>query len=208
MQKPRAIALLLALCWLSFQAASLGAQEWDEDEWDFYRVDTYARGDQTFTITLGLIFPTLFWHHGYGIRPHNFSPAVGGTGSLAYTYFFGPHFFVGAEIGVSFNYTVAENTIFIIPIGLRAGWKFVLGSFEFPFTLAGGIAPQRYMDFSYLGWFLRGGASAFFRFNPEWSFGVNTDWTWYPQRPRTGDGPSRNVDGNMLGVTFSARYHF
>jgi len=211
MRKSRAFALLLVLSWFSFQAASLGAQEWDDDDWDFHMADLYARGDQTFTITLGLVFPTVFYHQHGGFRSHNFSPPVGGAGSLAYSYFFGPRFFVGGEIGVSFNYTVAQNTVFVIPIGLRAGWQFVMGSFEFPITIAGGIAPQRYMDFSYFGWFLRGGASAFFRFSPEWSFGLNADWTWYPQRPprREEDGHrNRSVDGNMLGITISARYHF
>jgi len=206
MQKSRAFVFLLAFCWLAFP---LSAQEWEED-WDFHMMDLYARGDQTFTITLGVILPTVFRNDGSPMN-HNFSPPVGGGGSLAYTYFMGPNFFLGGEIGVSFNYTVADNTIFIIPIGLRAGWQFLFRRFEFPLTATFGIAPQRYMDFTYLGMFARGSASAFFRFNPEWSFGLNTDWTWLPQRPRDRDGNrvrAENVDANMLGITLSARYHF
>jgi len=213
MQKSRTFALFLVFCWFSFQTApSLGAQEWDDGDWGFHMMDLYARGDQTFAITLGVVFPTVFYHHvGSFGPPHNFSPPVGGAGSLSYSYFFGPRFFVGGEIGVSFNYTIGQNTIFIVPIGLRAGWQFVFGRFEFPITFTGGIAPQRFMDLSYFGWFLRGGVSGFFRFNSEWSFGLNTDWTWFPQRPprREEDGyRNRNVDGNMLGLTISARYHF
>ena len=209
MQKSRAFVFFLVF-WLSLQAASLSAQEWEED-WDFYMVDLYARGDQTFTITLGVVFPTVFHFYGDNSgRSHNFSPPVGGAGSLSYNHFLGPNFFVGAEVGVSFNYTVARNTVFVIPIGLRAGWQFLMGRFEFPLALTFGIAPQRYMDLSYVGPFLRGTASAFYRFNPEWSFGLNADWIWLPQRPRRGGSPvpSENVDANMLGITISARYHF
>jgi len=214
MQKSRTFVFFLAFCWLSFQAASLSAQEW-EDDWDFYAMDLYAMGDQTFTITLGVVFPTVFVYRDSDGNPsasmdHNFRPPVGGGGSLTYTYFLGSNIFVGGEIGVSFTYTVARNTVFIIPIGLRAGWQFLLGRFEFPVALTFGVAPQRYMDLSYVGMFLRGSASAFYRFNPEWSFGLNTDWTWLPQRPRR-DGnrvPAENVDATMLGITISARYHF
>jgi len=212
MQKSRAFVFFLAFfCWLSF---SLPAQEWEED-WDFHMMDMYARGDQTFSITLGVVFPTVFVFRDDSMalttdRAHNFSPPVGGGGSLAYTHFLGPNFFLGGEVGASFNSTLGGNMLYIIPIGLRAGWQFILGSFEFPLTLTFGVAPQRYLDLSYVGMFLRGSASAFFRFNPEWSFGLNADWTWLPQRPRRDGNPSpaENVDANILGITISARYHF
>ncbi|MCL2193204.1 MAG: hypothetical protein FWB78_07400 [Treponema sp.] len=213
MQKSRAFVFFLAL--LALQAVSLFAQEWEED-WDFHMTDMYARGDQTFTISLGVVFPTVFVFrdaNGGGLttdRAHNFSPPVGGGGSLAYNHFLGPRLFVGGEIGVSFNATLGGNMLYIIPIGLRAGWQFILGRFEFPVALTFGIAPQRYLDDGYLGIFLRGSASAFYRFNPEWSFGLNADWTWLPQRPRRDGRPisAENVDANMLGITISARYHF
>lgn len=212
MRKPWALALFLAMFWLAFQAVPLSAQEWDDDgDFDFHRVDLYSRGDQTFTISLGVIFPTAFvfrdgLHRPYG---HGWMP-VGGTGSLAYTHFLGPNFFLGGEIGVKFNGTVGGNTIFIIPIGIRAGWQFLFRRFEFPVGLTFGIAPQRRLEDSYIGIFLRGWGAAYFRFSPDWSFGINTDWTWIPQRPnpRVHQGIDRAVDANMVGLTISARYHF
>ena len=210
MQKSRAIVFLLAFCWFAFQAASLSAQE-EWDEWDFGVMDLYAMGDQTITISLGLALPTVFFNHHEGrTMDHNFSPVVGGTGSIMYTYFLGSNVFLGGEIGVSFHHTVGRNTLFIIPIGLHGGWQFLLGRFEFPLSLTFGIAPQRYLDATYMGVFLRAGASAFYRFSPDWSFGVTAGWNWYPQRPRMDGGrfPEGNVDANILGLTISARYHF
>jgi len=180
-----------------------------ETDWEGYISEAYSRGDQVFIISLGVIFPTVFINDGK-IIDHHFNPPVGGTGSLAYSYFFGSHFYFGGEIGVKFNYTLGQNTVFIIPIGLRAGMQFVHRRFEFPLNLAIGVAPQRYLNLGYAGLFVKGGAAAFFRFNPDWSFGLNFDWSWYPQWPQEGGKPvpAKNVDGNIVGLTLSARYHF
>ena len=228
MQKVGFFLLLLGLCWFSGQGAFLYAQEDEAEEiedsedddssddgisletdWDGYMSDLYSRGDQTFTISLGFIFPTLF--HDYNpkiIKDHNWFP-LGGAGSLAYTRFLNAHYFLGIEVGVNFNRTLGENTVFIIPIGIRTGWQFLLHRFEFPISLAVGIVPQRYLYFSYTGMFIRLGASGFFRFSPEWSFGLNADWNWYPQWPKKEGNPTaKDIYANIIGVTFAARYHF
>jgi hypothetical protein len=180
-----------------------------ESDWDGYMPSLYSTGEQTFTISLGTIFPVLFLNNGKTVE-HNFTPPVGGAGSLAYNYWLGAHFNLGGEIGIKFNYTLAQNTVFIIPIGLRVGWQFVARRFEFPLALTVGVAPQRYLNLGYAGFFMKGAASVFYRFNPDWSFGLNVDWSWYPQWPlRDGERDTqKNMDGNIAGVTISARYHF
>ena len=214
--------LLLMLCWFFCQGAPyLYAQEEGGDEeppyegipfeedWEGYISDPYTRGDQTFTISLGFSFPTVFLNNGNAID-HHFEPPVGGTGSLAYTYFLGAHFFLGGEIGAVINGTLAKGNIFLVPIGLRAGWQFVFRRFEFPLFAVIGFAPQRYLNLNYVGLFMKGGGGVFFRFNPDWSFGLNVDWNWYPQWPMENEKPKpeKNVDANILGLTISARYHF
>ena len=212
MKKAWASASLLALCWLAFQAAPLSAQEWDDD-WDFYMMDAYARGDQAISFSVGFSFPALFLFRdgagGLERRPHGWRP-VGGTLSISYDYFLGPRLFVGGEVGVKFNGTIGGNSVFIIPIGARVGFQPAFRRFEFPLCLTFGIAPQRHMDDSLTGMFAKAGASAFFRFNADWSFGLSAEWSWYPQRPRV-DGrrePSMNADGSVVGATLSVRYHF
>ncbi|MDR1857968.1 MAG: hypothetical protein LBQ69_00700 [Treponema sp.] len=223
MRKALALLLLLGLYCFSGQGALfLYAQEEDEDEeppydggipiesdWDGYIPDLYSRGDQTFTISLGVVFPTVFFNNGKEI-PHNFSPPVGGTGSLAYSRFLNAHFSFGAEVAGIFFGTLAKNTVFLVPIGARAGWQFVIRRFEFPLYAVAGVAIHRYLNSGYVGLFVKGVTGAFFRFNPDWSFGINFDWGWYPEWPLE-DGKrdrSRDVDGNIIGLTLSARYHF
>jgi hypothetical protein len=225
MQKALALFFLLALFCFTGRGVNLYAQ-WDspaydesvpdDDEdgqegsdFDNYIPDMYVKGDQTITISLGAIFPTIFLNNGKE-KPHNFEPPVGGVLSIAYSHFLGSHFFLGGEIGFFTAYTQGKNAVFIIPIGVRVGWQFVFNRFEFPLYAAIGIAPQRYLDLGYFGMYLKGAASAYYRFHPNWSFGLVANWTWYPQWPMK-DGqrtPEFDIDANIAGVMLSLRYHF
>jgi hypothetical protein len=130
---------------------------------------------------------------------------VGGAGFLTYSIFLNSHVFLGGELGGMFNATLAGNTMFIIPIGFKAGYQFIVNRFEFPLGLTVGFAPQRYLEKGYFGFFLKPIAGGFFRFNPDWSFGINTSWWWVPQWPKESD---KYINGNFIDITLSARYHF
>jgi hypothetical protein len=101
--------------------------------------------------------------------------------------------------------TLEKNMYYAVPFGVRAGYQFLWGRFEFPVNLFLGAVPQKYRDKGYFGLILKPGASAFWRFNADWSFGLNLAWWWVPQWT---DAPSENVQGNFLELTLSARYHF
>ncbi|MCL2042927.1 MAG: hypothetical protein FWG89_02175 [Treponema sp.] len=220
----RGFVLLLLLCWFSGLNTFLFASEEEDDDyeeepgyiesipmedWEGFVPEMYSQGDQIFTITAGTVFPLFFVFKDGEKRDHNFKPPVGGTGSLSYNFFINANLFFGAEIGFTFNSTLRNHMVYFIPIGMRAGWQFVVGRLEFPLYAVLGFAPIRYNTLSYTGFFLRGGGGAYYRFSPDWSFGINTDWNWYPQRPKDdGSQLNKNVDANILGLTLSARYHF
>ena len=222
MHKIRFLLLFMSLFLLFVGNNPLFAQEYTEGEsesddgyfetdWDGYFPELYSRGDQTFTITLGVIFPAFFYNvNSKEFIDHNFSPPVGGAGSLAYTHFLSSNFFLGGEIGIKFNSTLRNHTIFLIPIGLRTGWQFIIKRFEIPLTFTVGFAPTTYLDLEYAGLFLKGGVSGFYRFSPEWSFGLNGEWSWFPQRPKEYGkrAPSKDIDAHIIDLTISARYHF
>jgi hypothetical protein len=52
---------------------------------------------------------------------------------------------------------------------------------------------------------MKGGGAVYFRFNSDWSFGINANWYWLPQWTNE---RSKNVDGNIVDILLSARYHF
>ena len=176
-----------------------------DTDWYEYRTNLYSRGDKTFNMTLGLIFPTLF----SGLD-NDIGLSIGGTGTLAYNYFLTSNIFLGGELSGMFCFTRMGNSLFIIPFGARFGYQFVLRRIEIPLSLMIGMAPQLYLGESYFGWLvLKPGASIFWRHNADWSFGLNTIWWWVPQWPKPDvDGIRRNVYGNFLELTLSARYHF
>jgi len=205
------------LCFIVIFTAALFAQEEADNpensingeiplETDWYGElpPLYSMGDKTFTISLGLIFPTLFYENGQYQKLSNMS-VIGGAGCLSFNYFLDSNFFIGGEIGGQFNSTIADNMLYIIPIGFRGGCQFLIWKMEIPISLAIGIAPQTYLDFNYLGFFAKGGIATYFRFNPDWSFGLNFSWTWVPQWKQE---PKENANGNFINLFFAARYHF
>ena len=175
-----------------------------ETDWQGELPPLYSLGDKTFNISLGLIFPTLFFQNGE--RMESNMSKVGGAGSLAFNYFLNSHFFAGAEIGGQFNSTIGKNTLFIIPIGLRAGYQFLIWKMEIPVSMVIGIAPHTYISLGYAGFFIKGGVSAYYRFNPDWSFGMDFSWAWFPEWIK--NEPAKNADGNYINLVLSARYHF
>ena len=174
-------------------------------EW-FEETTLYSRGDRTFTISLGTIFPTVFWGD-IERDQHNLS-SVGGTGSLAFNYFLTPHIFIGGELSGMFLSTRGQNMLYIIPFGFRIGYQFVHRRFEFPISVMVGGAPQMRLEDRYFGLIIKPGASAFWRFNADWSFGLNAVWWFVPQWPSPQHGIRHNAYGNFMVVTLAARYHF
>jgi hypothetical protein len=175
----------------------------EDPDWEGVIPTLYDEGDKTFIITLGPLLPTYFGGPGISNNQHNLD-VLGGTGSLAFNYFMSPHIFWGVELGGMFMGTNGGNMLFIVPFGLRLGYQFIFHRFEFPITLMVGAAPQKYLEKGYFGFIFKPGAAAFWRFNPDWSFGFNTNWWFVPERPKNG----KRVIGNFIELTLSARYHF
>ena len=171
-----------------------------DSEWVDFVSAPYSRGDKNFIITLGFLFPTYF----SGIESNRHGLSIGGTGSLAFNYFLTSSFFVGAELAGMFSSSRRGNMLYMVPFGVRIGYQFWYRRFEFPVSLLVGAAPQRYLEKGYFGLIVKPGASVFWRFTPEWSFGLNGNWWLVPQWPENG----YNSYGNFLELTLSARYQF
>ena len=169
-------------------------------EWINIVSEPYSRGDTNFVITLGVLFPAYF----SAIENNDHGLSIGGTGSLAFNYFLTSNFFLGGELSGMFSGSRRGNMLYMVPFGGRIGYQFWLGRFEFPVSLMIGAVPQRYIEKGYFGFIVKPGASAFWRFNPDWSFGLNGNLWIVPQWPKNGN----NVIGNFIELTLSARYHF
>lgn len=196
-----AIFALLAIAALSAQEK--GDKLPIESDWAGASPTLYNPGDQTFSISLGMIQP-LFYQRADGTAAEMKS-YTGGAGSLSYNYFLTPNFALGGEFGGMFSSTLGGNMLFIMPFGLRATFQFVLSPFEFPISLMVGGASQGYLSTNYFGLIVKPGAGAYWRYSPDWSFGVNATYWWVPQFTASTD---TTIYGNFLELTLTARYHF
>jgi len=200
---------VLLIILLIFSPILLAAQQGDEPsidaDWDDFFTDLYARGDQTFLISMGVTFPTLFYFFNNNELGDPQFTGIGGTGSLNYNYYLNSKLFLGGEVSGMFISSLTGNSLFIVPLGMRVGTQFIVNRFEFPVSLSFGMVWQTYLNFGYYGFYLKAGGGAYFRVSSDWSFGLTTDWAWFPQWT---DDPAKNVDGNFIYLRLSARYHF
>jgi len=209
MRRTWSVFLLLSM-FLFFFGLSLYAQEGPyqeeepddsnpEIEFDEIMIAEYIPGDRNFAVSLGVIIPLFF----SGINNNQHGISVGATGSFVFNYFITQRFFVGGELAGMFAGTRGGNMLYIVPFGIRAGYQFSYQRFEFPVSLMIGAAPQKYLEKGYFGLIVKPAVSAFWRFSPDWSFGVNSAWWFVPQWPENGNSSI----GNFLELTLSARYH-
>ncbi len=194
------------LAFLCAQEDNPGADEGEgpaiESDWSMYDVPSYEIGDQMFGIGLGLVFPVLFTSdEGRLANKIN----LGGTLYLAYDYFFHESMSVGFEANFSFNSTIRENMLFQVPLGLRFTYQLVFHPIEIPITLTAGIVPRQYQDEDHLGFFLKPSLGVYWRFDRDWSFGLQGTWWWMPEVPKD---TSKTAYGNFVTLTIGARYHF
>ena len=200
---------IFLVLFLIFSGLSLFAQEGDsqeedneplpEAELDEIMIAEYSPGDRNFIVSLGVVIPLFF----AGIENNQHGISMGFFGSLALNYFITPRVFIGAELSGMFASTRGGNMLYIIPFGARVGYQFWYRRFEFPVSVMIGAAPQKYLEKGYFGPIVKPSASVYWRYNPEWSFGLNGVWWFVPQWPENGN----NSFGNFLELTLSARYH-
>jgi hypothetical protein len=201
--------ILLMILGLSPLAAQ---EEWEdepgegevpiEEDWTGFVPSLYSLGDQTFNISLGIAVPSFFVSDGNYLARNM---TLGGTGALSYDFYLGAHLFAGFEVQGMFAGTTGKHMIYMIPINLRIGYQFVIKRFEVPLSLGLGLVPQKFLGFDNLSFFMKPRAAVFFRFNPDWSFGLNTAWWWVPQSSKD---PPNTVHGHFFEATLAARYHF
>jgi hypothetical protein len=183
-------------------------------DWANYTPFMYSKGDQLFAIAPMFVFPIVFTNSA-GTIEHNLS-VIGIGLSLRYARFLSQGFFIGGEVGAIGITSKAQNWLYLVPFGVTIGYQITLHRtqlplflrrFEFPFSLMAGGVVTSYLnnEENYLGFFLKAGTAAFFRFNQDWSFGINVDWWWVPQWTKD---KAKDVYGNFFEFTVTARYHF
>ena len=152
------------------------------------------KGDQF--IKIGLMVNT-------PLKPPASQLKAGGSGTLGYMRFLNSNLAGGGDASFAYMTTVGENVFTCIPLMAKVMYQFTFHKFEFPITLGIGGAFQNYIGESYFGLIIKPEVGAFFRYSPDWSFGINVGWNMMPQWTK-----DSSYFGVIMDAGITARYHF
>ncbi len=172
-------------------------------------VDIYGLGDQTFSINAGAVLP-LFIVGFDGTYTGGFTKlSVGASGSLRWGAFLNNETSIGADLGGMFAVTELNRTLIMLPVTGVYSYTLSFYPFELMFHVGLGVNFTKLDNDLYIGPVLKPGASFYWNYNGEWSFGLQTEY-WFVPEFYFGDSVpvSHNAFGNFLGITLTTLYHF
>ncbi len=199
--------ILLFFCVLALFAGTLAAQSVPGDEYDpgdeYEPVEDVSdgmnrRGDQYIKIGIMPNFPLNFDGQLY----------IGGAFQLAYFRYLNGWLALGGDLTVGYNTTLGSNVLMFVPLMFGVSFAPSVWRFEFPVSLAAGIAFETYQNRKYFPGFAgKVEAGAFFRLSESWSFGLGSDFLYLPQWYVDDSGGEADY-GLFLTAFVAARYHF
>ncbi len=178
----------------------------EEDTRSVFAVEGHQLGDQTLALNAGLMVP-LFYQEFDGPY-HDTNLTVGGAGELQWSAYVSPRLRIGLDIGGVFARTPNDRTLFLMPIVVRAAWVFDVSRFEFPVFVGAGINIVRYREWSHVDLILKPGFGGYWRYDSNWSFGLNVAW-WLDFQAATKYQDSDQARmANFLIITPGVFYNF
>ncbi len=204
----KVVAMLLTLMLLAVGGvvtAQEGGGGDQQPEGQAAPISVYSLGSQTISISAGVLIP-LFYQTFQGQVVGTTNLSLGGMGSLQYGLHLDNHWLLGLEVGGSFNHSIRDNFLYMVPISLKGEYIFHLFPFEFPVYLGAGMAILKYRDQAHINLILKPGFSTVWKYNTEWGFGLNLVYWWVPQ-PWPKD-PAKSRMGNFLELSLTAQYNF
>ena len=179
--------------------------------------DSYVLGDQMLALGASLVWP-LFTYlptdqvAGSSLTGTNLSP--GGKLSLNWNAFLGPRLTIGAEVGGMFAIDRHGEPLLMVPVTGRLGYQFSselfgLGQFDLPVFVNAGVGFMKLADLFNMNVVLRPGASVFYRYDRNWSFGGSVS-VWLMFEPLWGAASTDSSAGLATFLDFSPQivYHF
>ena len=189
----------LLIIFLTF-SVFLFAEDDDFDDDDYYdEVYVYSQngaGDQFLKINLGALFPLNFKGQ---LKP-------GGKATLGYFRFLSENFALGGELTATYNVSIGEKILVMIPITFGALYQPYIGKFEFPLVAEIGIANETWQNMEHFpSLTTKASVGAYYRISDSISLGLSTEFLWIPQWFKDS---SKNFDGLFQTAEIGLRYHF
>ena len=172
-------------------------------------VDLYGLGDQTFSISAGTMLP-LFILRFDGTYTGGFTKlSLGASGSLRWGAFLNNESSIGVDLGAMFALSELTRTLIMLPVTAVYSYTMSFYPFELIFHAGLGVNFSKLDNDLYIGPILKPGASFYWNYNGEWSFGLQTEYWFVPEFYFGNSVPvSHNSFANFLGITLTTLYHF
>lgn len=180
--------------------------EGGEEKRSLFAIEGHQLGDQTLALSAGVMVP-LFYQEFDGAY-HDTNLNVGGAGELQWSAYVSPSVRVGIDIGGGFARSPNDRTLFLVPITLKAAWVLDYSRFEFPFSLGAGISIVRYREWSHVDMILKPGVGCYWRYDTNWSFGLNLAWWLDFQTVTKYQEANQARMANFLIITPGVFYNF
>ncbi|MBN1699826.1 MAG: hypothetical protein JW881_20085 [Spirochaetales bacterium] len=198
MFKKRTILLLLVFILIMMQTFVYGKEE------SVIALPGHELGDQTFSLTVGLFIPLFFQDFTGEYLSAN--STLGTAGHLQWSAYINSSVRLGLEFGGALSFDPNMKIYLMMPIAAKASYIFNVSRFEFPINLAIGVNILKYGDDRTNTVFLvKPGASVYWRFDANFSFGIDCAWWWNLEFP-VGEDPA--IMANFLTISPSLFYHF
>jgi len=140
----------------------------------------YETGDQSFSFKAGINVPLFinFPVQNTTVTGDDMKTKLGGYGSINYASFVTPKISIGAELGYSFNYTIASEILTTVPIMVTGNYYIVqTGKFDLVTGIGLGAAFTKYDSNLYLTPLAEATVTPSFYFTENWGVGVETGFT-------------------------------
>ena len=174
------------------------SDEYEDDDIydDIYVYDSNGAGDQFLKINLGALFPLNFNHQ----------LKTGGEATIGYYRFFTKNIALGGEFSVTYNVSIGEKVLIMLPFTAGVMFQPYIGKFEFPMFAGIGVANETWQNMEIFPT-LAGKLSAgvYYRISDAISIGLTTDFVWIPQWFKDS---SKNKNGLFETAAIGLRYHF
>ena len=193
----RFISLLIIFLTLSGFVFAQDYEDNSEENYDeVYVYDSNGAGDQFLKINLGAIFPLNFDHQ----------LKTGGEATIGYYKFLSKNLAVGGEFSATYNISIGEKVLIMLPITFGVMFQPYIGRFEFPMLAEIGVANQTWQSIEIFPTFAaKLSAGAYYRISDSISLGLSTDFLWLPEWFKDS---SKNFNGLFETAAIGLRYHF
>lgn len=180
----------------------------DDNEGDEY-IDDYiyeanGAGDQFLKMNLGVHIPLNF---GGSVKKGDGTLYPGGVVNAGYYKFINSWLALGGEVTASYNVSVGNKILLTLPLSFGMLAQPTIGNFEFPFFLTLGMAYETWQNIdNFPSLSIGASGGVFYRFTEPFSMGISCNYIFIQQWVK-GD-KTKNANGQFMGISLGARYHF